>query len=59
MAKIKITLVKSRIGIMPIMVRTMDALGLKKQRQSVIVEETVQIKGMVAQVIHLIKVEQA
>ncbi len=37
--------------------RTLVALGLRKMHQSVEVEETPQIKGMVKAVHHLVKVE--
>ncbi len=58
MAKIKITLVKSRIKSNKRQVGTLNALGLKKVSSSVEHEATPQIQGMVAKVAHLIKVEE-
>ncbi|NRA50372.1 MAG: 50S ribosomal protein L30 [Phaeodactylibacter sp.] len=59
MSKIKITQVKSVIDRSKKQKATMLALGLKRIRQSVVVEETPQIKGMVNKVSHLITVEPA
>ncbi|WP_282784272.1 50S ribosomal protein L30 [Phaeodactylibacter xiamenensis] len=59
MSKIKITQVKSVIDRSKKQKATMQALGLRKIRQSVVVEETAQIKGMVNKVSHLITVEPA
>ncbi len=58
MSKIKITQVKSGIDRMERQKRTLKALGLRKVRHSVEVEETPQIRGMVKAVHHLVKVEQ-
>jgi large subunit ribosomal protein L30 len=57
MSKIKITQVKSVIDRNIRQKRTMVALGLRKVNQTVEVEATPQILGMVAKVNHLIKVE--
>lgn len=57
MSKIKITQVKSVIDRNIRQKKTMVALGLKKINQTVEVEATPQILGMVAKVNHLIKVE--
>ena len=59
MSKIKITQVKSVIDRSKKQKATMQALGLKKIRQSVVIEETPQIKGMVNKVSHLITIEPA
>ncbi|MCR9103131.1 MAG: 50S ribosomal protein L30 [bacterium] len=59
MSKIKITQVKSVIDRSKKQKATMQALGLRKIRQSVVVEETPQIKGMVSKVSHLVTVEPA
>ena len=53
MAKIKITLVKSKIGS-----DKTQALGLKKTNSSVEKEATPQILGMVAKISHLVRVEE-
>ncbi len=58
MAKIKITQVKSKIGSTQRQKRTLEALGLRKMHNSVEVEATPQILGMVTKVSHLLKVEK-
>lgn len=57
MAKIKITQVKSGIDRPERQKRTLVALGLRKLNNSVEVEATPQILGMVKAVNHLVKVE--
>ncbi|NRF39985.1 MULTISPECIES: 50S ribosomal protein L30 [Pedobacter] len=57
MAKIKITQVKSIIDRSERQKRTMQALGLTKMNQSVEVEATPAIIGMVRKVNHLIAIE--
>lgn len=57
MAKIKITQIKSTIDRNENQKRTVRALGLTKLHQSVELEATPQIMGMVNTVSHLIKVE--
>ena len=58
MAKIKITQVKSVIGSTSRQKKTVEALGLKKINNSVELEATPQILGMVNKVSHLLKVEE-
>ena len=58
MAKIKITLVKSKIGSNKSQVGTIQALGLKKTNSSVEQEDNAVIRGMVAKIAHLVKVEE-
>jgi large subunit ribosomal protein L30 len=58
MAKIKVTQVKSGIDRPERQKRTLQALGLRKLNSSVEVEANDQIKGMVAKVLHLVKVEE-
>ena len=58
MAKIKITQIRSKIGSTVRQKRTLEALGLRKVHQSVELEGTPQIKGMVTKVSHLLKVEE-
>lgn len=58
MAKIKITQVKSKIGSTVRQKRTLEALGLRKMNQSVELEATPQVNGMVNKVAHLVKVEE-
>jgi len=57
MAKIKITQVKSIIDRSERQKRTMYALGLTKMNQSVEVEATAAIIGMVRKVNHLVAIE--
>ena len=59
MSKIKITQTKSVIDRSLRQKKTMFALGLRKINQTVEVEATPQILGMVAKVNHLIKVENS
>lgn len=58
MAKIKITQVRSKIGSTLRQKKTLQALGLRKLNQTVELEATPQIKGMVTKVNHLVKVEE-
>ena len=57
MAKIKITQVKSVIDRSERQKKTIEALGLRKINQSVEVEATPAIIGMVRKVNHLVAVE--
>ena len=59
MGKIKVTQVKSRIGQTVRQKRTLDALGLRKMNQTVVLEGTPQVMGMVKKISHLLKVEEA
>ena len=56
--KLKITLVKSTIGAIPKHRATVEALGLKKLNKSVELPSNAATKGMIAQVRHLVKVEE-
>ncbi len=58
MAKIKITQIKSVIDRTERQKKTIEALGLKKINQSVEVEATAAIIGMVRKVNHLVAVEK-
>ncbi|WP_118193202.1 50S ribosomal protein L30 [Albibacterium indicum] len=57
MAKIKITQIKSVIDRSERQKRTMQALGLKRINQSVEVEATPSIVGMIRKVNHLVALE--
>ena len=57
--KVKITLVRSTIGQKPSKVATVRSLGLNKINSSVIHEENDAIRGMIASVAHLVKVEES
>jgi large subunit ribosomal protein L30 len=57
MGKIKVTQVRSAIGRTARQKRTLEALGIRKLHQTVELEATPQVLGMVAKVNHLVKVE--
>lgn len=56
--QLKITLVKSTIGRLEGQKRTIEALGLKKIRSSVVHNDSAALQGMLFKVKHLIKVEK-
>ena len=56
MATIKVKLVKSTIGALPKHKATVEALGLKKIGQVVEKQDNAQMRGMVQQVNHLVKI---
>ncbi len=56
--KLKITLVKSTIGSKPHQKKVVEALGLKKIRQSVELEDSPSTRGAIAKVSHLLQVEE-
>ena len=58
MGKIKVTQVKSAIKKPLRQKRTLEALGLRKLHQTIEVEGTPQVRGMVAKVLHLVVVEE-
>ncbi len=57
MAKIKVTQIRSKIGMPERQKKILAALGIKKMHQTVEHEATPQILGMVTKVQHLVKVE--
>ena len=57
--KLKITLVKSPIGAVPKHKATVKALGLKKLNKTVEMPDNAATRGMIQQVQHLVKVEEA
>ena len=56
--KLKITLVKSTIGSTPYQKKVVAAMGLTKIRQSVELADTPAVRGSVAKVPHLLKIEE-
>ena len=58
MAKLRIELVKSIIGRKPNHIATVKSLGLKKMNDVVEHVETPELKGKIAQVSYLLKVEE-
>ena len=59
MGKIKITQVRSAINRIEKQKRTIRALGIRRLQQSVLHEDTPQIRGMINVVAHLVRVEEA
>jgi large subunit ribosomal protein L30 len=59
MATLKITQVKSKIGIKPKQRGTLRALGLRRINHTVELPDRPEIRGMVAKVPHLVRVEEA
>jgi len=58
MKKIRITQIRSKIGVTQRQKRTLEALGLRKIRHAVEKDATPQILGMCQKVQHLIKMEE-
>ncbi|WP_156291750.1 50S ribosomal protein L30 [Oceanobacillus salinisoli] len=56
--KLEITLTRSVIGRKEKQVKTVEALGLKKIRQSVVLEDTPSVRGMISRVSHLVTVKE-
>jgi large subunit ribosomal protein L30 len=56
--KLKITLVKSKIGAIPKQRATVEALGLKKLNKTVELPDNKATRGMIQRVRHLVKVEE-
>ena len=59
MADLKITLVKSTIGAVPKHKKTVEAMGLRKVNKTVELPDNAATRGMIKQVSHLVKVEEA
>jgi len=57
MDKLHITLIKSPIGYSVRHKRTVEALGLHRMQQTVEQSDTPAVRGMLAKVAHLVKVE--
>ena len=58
MAKIKVTQIKSGIGSTKRQKRTLEALGIRKMNNTVEVEDSPQVQGMITKVRHLLRVEE-
>jgi large subunit ribosomal protein L30 len=59
LAKLNITLLRSKIGKKKDQIATVEALGLKKIGQTVVKDDTPEIRGMINKVSHMVKVEEA
>ena len=57
--KLKITLVKSSIGAVPKHKKTVEAMGLRKLNHFVVLPDNAATRGQIAQICHLVKVEEA
>ncbi len=56
---LKVTLVKSPIGAVPKHRKTVEAMGLTKLQKTVELPDNGATRGMIQQVRHLVKVEEA
>jgi large subunit ribosomal protein L30 len=56
-SRIKVTQIRSAIGTKPNQRQTLRSLGLKRINDSVVQEDRPEIRGMVATVPHLVRVE--
>ena len=56
--KLKITQVRSAIGRKYDQKQTVRALGIRRLHQTVVHEDTPQIRGMIQKVVHLVQVEE-
>ena len=56
---IKVTLVRSPIGFQPKHRETVRGLGLKRMHQTVVLEDTPAVRGMVNKVEYMVRVEEA
>ena len=57
--KLKVTQVKSGIGRPSTQRKTLEGLGLRGPHRSVILTDTVAVRGMIRKVSHLVTVESA
>lgn len=58
MAQLRVTQVKSKIGAKENQRETLRTLGLRKIRQSVVREDSPQVRGLIHTVRHLVAVEE-
>ncbi len=58
MAKLKVTLVKSKFGRKPGHAECVSGLGLRRRHQAVVVADTPENRGMINKVSYLLKVEE-
>jgi large subunit ribosomal protein L30 len=55
---IKMTLVRSPIGFPEPQKRTVRALGFRRMHQTVELEDTPVVRGMIAKIVHMIRIEE-
>jgi len=58
MASVKVTLVRSQIGIKPKQRGTLRALGLRKIGSTNVLPDRPEVRGMINRVPHLVQVEE-
>lgn len=56
--KLQITQVRSGVGRQTVQRRTLEALGLKRHQQTVVHDDTPQIRGMIEKVGYLLEVRE-
>jgi large subunit ribosomal protein L30 len=56
--KLQITQVRSGVGRQGVQQRTLEALGLKRHQQTVVHDDTPQIRGMIEKVGYLLEVRE-
>ena len=56
--RVRVTQVRSQIGFDRRQRATLRGLGLWRMRQTVELEDTPQVRGMIRKVVHLVKVEE-
>lgn len=56
--KIKVTQIRSSIGRKPSHVATLKGLGLHRIRQTVVLDDSPVVRGMVNKVFYMVKVEE-
>jgi large subunit ribosomal protein L30 len=58
MSKLRVTWIKSGIGYEESQKRTLKSLGFHRLNQSVVIEDSNSVRGMINKVRHLVKVEE-
>jgi len=58
MSKIRVTWIKSGIGYEESQRKTLQTLGFHRLNQSVVIEDSNSVRGMINKVRHLVKVEE-
>ena len=56
--KLQITQIRSGVGRQTVQRRTLEALGLKRHQQTVVHDDTPQIRGMIEKVDYLLEVRE-
>ena len=54
---VKVTLVRSPIGVLPKHKATLTGLGLRRMNHTVELEDTTSVRGMINKVIYMLRVE--